>query len=120
MTPSEGQIQSFEAQPLDLTNRRKEMIVRIFLGGVTAILILPVMIILGVLIVKGSPVISWDFFFDEPRNGMTEGGIFPALLGTLWLVGVAMLASVPLGIAAAVYLSEYAPDNTLTRIINRA
>lgn len=120
MTLSEGQIHSFEAQPLDLSNRRKEKIVRIFLGGVTAILILPALIIMGVLIVKGSPVISWDFFFDEPRDGMTAGGIFPALLGTLWLVSVAMLASVPLGISAAVYLSEYAPDNTLTRIINLA
>jgi phosphate transport system permease protein len=55
-----------------------------------------------------------------PRNGMTEGGIFPALVGTLWLVSVALLASVPLGVAAAIYLSEYAPDNWLTRMINLA
>jgi phosphate transport system permease protein len=51
---------------------------------------------------------------------MTEGGIFPALLGTVWIVSVALLVSVPLGVAAAIYLSEYAPDNWLTRAINLA
>ena len=51
---------------------------------------------------------------------MTAGGIFPALVGTIWLVAVALLASVPLGVAAAIYLSEYAPDNWLTRSINLA
>jgi phosphate transport system permease protein len=51
---------------------------------------------------------------------MTEGGIFPALVGTLWLVGVALVVSVPMGVAAAIYLSEYAPENLLTRSINLA
>jgi phosphate transport system permease protein len=51
---------------------------------------------------------------------MTAGGIFPALLGTILLVLVALLASVPLGVAAAIYLSEYAPDNWFTRTINLA
>ena len=51
---------------------------------------------------------------------MTAGGIFPALIGTIWLVAVALLVSVPIGVAAALYLSEYAPDNTVTRIINLA
>src|SRR5690606_31503948 len=55
-----------------------------------------------------------------PTNGMTEGGIYPALMGTIWLVAIALLVSVPVGIAAALYLSEYAPDNWLTRIINLA
>jgi phosphate transport system permease protein len=51
---------------------------------------------------------------------MTQGGIFPALLGTVWLVGVALVISVPVGVAAAVYLSEYAADNWFTRAINLA
>jgi phosphate transport system permease protein len=51
---------------------------------------------------------------------MTAGGILPALVGTVWLVAVALLASVPVGVAAAIYLSEYAPDNGLTRLINLA
>ena len=84
----------------------------------TLLLILPVVIILGTLIYKGGPVLSIDFLFTYPVNGMTAGGIFPALLGTVWLVAVALLFSVPLGIAAALYLSEYAPDNWFTRLIN--
>jgi phosphate transport system permease protein len=51
---------------------------------------------------------------------MTAGGIFPAIFGTIWLVAVALLVSVPVGVAAAIYLSEYAPENWLTRIINLA
>jgi phosphate transport system permease protein len=65
-------------------------------------------------------MISLEFLFGNPTNGMTEGGIFPALLGTVWLVGVALLISVPVGVAAAVYLSEYAPNNWFTRTINLA
>ena len=84
----------------------------------TVLLILPVVIILGTLIHKGGPVISIDFLFTYPTDGMTAGGIFPALLGTVWLVAVALLCSVPLGVAAALYLSEYAPDNWFTRLIN--
>jgi len=72
------------------------------------------------LIWKGAPVISFEFLFTEPTKGMTAGGIFPALLGTVLLVLVALLASVPLGVAAAIYLSEYAPDNWFTRAINLA
>jgi len=86
----------------------------------TAILILPVILIMGTLIYKGAPVMSFEFLFANPTNGMTEGGIFPALLGTILLVIVALLASVPLGVAAAIYLSEYAPDNWFTRAINLA
>jgi phosphate transport system permease protein len=51
---------------------------------------------------------------------MTAGGILPALVGTIWLVAIALIASVPVGVAAALYLSEYAPDNWLTRLINLA
>ena len=69
---------------------------------------------------KGGPALSVDFLFTYPTNGMTQGGIFPALLGTVWLVSVALLVSVPLGVAAAIYLSEYAPENWLTRTINLA
>jgi phosphate transport system permease protein len=86
----------------------------------TSILVLPVIIILSTLVVKGHGIISWEFLTGVPTRGMTEGGIFPALVGTLWLVGVALVASVPLGVAAAIYLSEYAPDNWFTRVINLA
>ncbi len=86
----------------------------------TLLLILPVLIILVLLIVRGGPMLSWTFLFEFPTQGMTAGGIFPAFLGTIFLVTVALIASVPLGIAAAIYLSEYAGDNWLTRVINLA
>ncbi|NND72513.1 MAG: phosphate ABC transporter permease PstA [Rhodothermales bacterium] len=88
--------------------------------SMTLLLILPVLIILALLIIRGGPIISAEFLFEFPRSGMTAGGIFPALLGTILLVTVALLASVPLGIAAAIYLSEYARDNWMTRTINLA
>ena len=76
--------------------------------------------IIGLLVVRGAPAISFEFLFTEPLSGMTAGGIFPALIGTIWLVTVALIVSVPIGVAAAIYLSECAPDNWLTRIINLA
>jgi len=110
----------FEATLLNQKNLRKERLIKFLLGGMTGLLILPVVLILGTLIYKGGPVISFEFLFASPKNGMTAGGIFPALLGTVLLVLVALLASVPLGVAAAIYLSEYAPDNWFTRAINLA
>jgi phosphate transport system permease protein len=110
----------FAPTPLTERNRRIQRLVQILFGTMTVLLVLPVLVILGVLIWRGGPVLSIEFLFTEPTNGMTAGGIFPALLGTVWLVAVALLASVPIGVAAALYLSEYAPDNWLTRAINLA
>ncbi len=110
----------FQATELNQKNRRRQKLVRWLLLVMTVLLILPVLIILGVLIYKGGPAVSIDFLLTEPTNGMTAGGVLPALVGTVWLVAVALLASVPVGVAAALYLSEYAPDNWLTRAINLA
>ena len=108
----------FQASELNHRDRRTQRLYQVLFLVMTVLLILPVVIILGTLIVKGGPIISIDFLFTYPTDGMTAGGIFPALLGTVWLVAVALLFSVPLGIAAALYLSEYAPDNWFTRLIN--
>jgi len=97
-----------------------QRLVRVLFGLMTVLLVIPVLLILGVLIVRGGPALSFDFLFTAPTNGMTGGGILPALVGTVWLVTVALLASVPIGVAAALYLNEYAPDNWLTRGINLA
>ncbi|MBF0628096.1 MAG: phosphate ABC transporter permease PstA [Magnetococcales bacterium] len=101
-------------------NERIQKRVQFLFGVMLFFLIVPVVLIVGTLLVKGSGIISWSFLFHDPTNGMTEGGIFPALFGTIWLVTVSLLASVPLGVAAAIYLSEYAPDNLLTRLIQLA
>ncbi len=110
----------FAATELNIQNRRREGLVRLLFLVMTILLIVPVLMILGTLIYKGGPAISWEFLFADPIDGMTAGGIFPALVGTVWLVAVALLVSVPLGVAAALYLSEFAPDNWFTRAINLA
>jgi len=110
----------FATTDLNRRNRRKQVLVRTLFMLMTILLVVPVLVILGVLLVKGGPILSMEFLFTEPTDGMTAGGILPALIGTIWLVAMALLASVPVGVAAALYLSEYAPDNALTRLINLA
>ena len=110
----------FEISELNKRNRKTQKLFQILFMMMTLLLITPVLIILGTLIYKGGGIISVDFLFTHPTDGMTAGGIFPALFGTVWIVAVALLVSVPVGVAAAIYLSEYAPDNWLTRIINLA
>ncbi len=110
----------FAETALNQRNKGIQGLFRFIFLVMTLLLILPVAAILLTLVYKGGSLISIDFLFTYPTKGMTAGGIFPALLGTIWLVLVALLASVPLGVAAAIYLSEYAPDNWMTRTINLA
>jgi phosphate transport system permease protein len=69
---------------------------------------------------KGGGAISWEFLTEAPRRGMTEGGIFPAIVGTFFVTVITGILAVPLGMAAAIYLNEYARQNPLTRIIRLA
>ena len=110
----------FQATDLNRRNARIQGLYRILFGLMTLLLIAPVMIVLATLLYKGGSLISFEFLFTYPTDGMRAGGILPALLGTIWLVTVALLLSVPIGIFAAIYLSEYAGDNWFTRIINLA
>jgi phosphate transport system permease protein len=90
---------------------------------ITLIAVLTVLPIVGTIVfilIKGVPAISWEFISGFPHDGMRAGGILPAIIGTLYLTLGTALFSVPLGIAAAVYLAEYAKDNQLTRLIRLA
>lgn len=75
------------------------------------------LVILAFLIYKGIGVISWDFITEMPKEGMTEGGIYPAIIGTLVLVAGSMLFAFPIGVMAAIYLNEYVKDGWLKRFI---
>ncbi|MAY79434.1 MAG: phosphate ABC transporter, permease protein PstA [Deltaproteobacteria bacterium] len=110
----------FEATALNQKNARTQRWVSRLFSAMTLTLIAPVTAVLFMLIVRGSPAVSWAFLTEDPINGMTAGGIFPALFGTVCIVIGALIASVPVGVAAAIYLSEYAPDNWFTRVINLA
>ena len=85
------------------------------LAGILVLVILG--IILADIISKGVGVISWEFLTQSPRNGMTEGGIYPALLGTFAVSLITVIFSVPLGMFTAIYLHEYAHPGKVTRLI---
>lgn len=86
----------------------------------TLVVVLPVVVILAIIVAKGASAISWEFLFSMPRDGMSAGGILPAILGTLYLVLGAVLFAVPLGVAAAVYLVEYSGNNRFSRLVKLA
>ena len=69
---------------------------------------------------KGSSVLSWEFLTQKPRNGMTEGGIWPAIVGTFWVSIVTIVFAVPSGMFTAIYLNEYATQGRIIRIIRLA
>ena len=87
---------------------------------IAAIVVIPVLLIILSIFVNGIQALSWEFLTQPPRNGMTEGGIMPAILGTMILTIGTAIAAIPLGIGAAIYLAEYAGDNWLTRTIRLA
>ncbi len=90
------------------------------LALVTLITVAPIIAVSIYVLIQGLPAISWTFLTAPPTDGMRAGGILPAILGTFYLTLGTALFSVPPGIAAAVYLAEYAPDNRLTRLIRIA
>jgi phosphate transport system permease protein len=91
-----------------------------FLTLTAIITVIPIIAIVIFIFIKGIPAISWEFLTTFPSNGVKEGGIYPAIVGTFLLTIGTAIFSVPLGIGAAIYLSEYAPDNRWTRAIRIA
>lgn len=83
-------------------------------------MIIPLLAIIIHLLVKASPSLSWEFLLEVPKKGMRDGGIWPAFVGTLYLVVISLAISTPIGVLAAIYLNEYAKDNWFNRIINLA
>ncbi len=114
---SEGMFQSSSHERRNLST---QWLVRLLFAMVTTLLLIPVLGILMVLVVEGAPGLTWEFLTQKPSRLGAAGGIYPALVGTVWLTAVALLVSLPLGVAAAIYLSEYSRDNWLTRAINIA
>lgn len=91
-----------------------------FLLLATLLVIIPVGLIVILIIKNGIGAINWEFLATNPRAGMREGGIFPAIVGTLYLVLGAVLFALPLGVFASIYLTEYAKENYLTRLVKLA
>lgn len=87
---------------------------------ITALTVLPILAVIAFILIRGGGAVSWEFLTGFPHDGMRQGGIMPAIVGTFYLTLGTALFSVPLGVAAAIYLSEYAPENWLTRTIRIA
>lgn len=84
------------------------------------LVVLPVILIIGLIIKEGASAINWEFISAMPRQSMKAGGIFPAIIGTLYLVIGAIIAALPIGVLASIYLVEYAKDNFFTRMVKLA
>jgi phosphate transport system permease protein len=87
---------------------------------IALITVIPIIFVVVYIVIQGLPAISWEFLAGYPRSGMRAGGILPAIVGTFYLTLGTAIFSVPLGIGAAIYLSEYAPENRWTRMIRIA
>jgi len=106
-----------------VTNSRRLRVQRLGFAALTAASVLtvaPIVLVVAYIIVRGAPAIRWEFLTAFPSQGMKGGGILPAIVGTFWLTLGTAAVAVPLGVGAAIYLSEYAPDNRWTRAIRVA
>jgi phosphate transport system permease protein len=88
--------------------------------GMAILMIIPLLCIIGYLVYKAAPSLNWAFLVEVPRSGMREGGIWPAFVGTIYLVFISLAIAAPVGVLAAIYLNEYAKDNWFNRVINLA
>lgn len=84
------------------------------LRGLTYAVVAVIALVLGSVLAGGLPALDWELLSQPPRRAGAEGGVFPAIVGTLWLVAGTIAVALPLGVGAAVYLSEYAREGRLT------
>jgi phosphate transport system permease protein len=105
---------------MNITPQKQQKIGIALLVAISVLTVLPIVALIIYIIILGAPAISWEFLTSMPKDGMRAGGILPAILGTFYLTLGTALFSVPPGIAAAIYLVEYAPDNRLTQMIRIA
>ncbi len=103
-----------------LNPKLQEKIVFASLFLSTLIIVIPVILVVAVIVARGSSVLSFEFLTSMPRMGMKAGGIFPAIVGTFYLVVGTLIFALPVGIFCAIYLSEYSKRNLLTRVIELA
>lgn len=92
----------------------------LILGITMLMVIIPTVLIIGFIIYKGIGAISLEFITAMPRRGMTEGGIYPAIVGTLYLVFGTLAVALPLGIGSAIYLTEYAKKGKMLKLVRLA
>lgn len=101
-----------------MTNKKKKQSIAFWVFRLMTLVVVGILVwILGFLVIKGIGVISWDFLTEAPTDGMTGGGIFPAIVGTLCLVAGSMIFAFPIGVMSGIYINEYAGNNWMVRFI---
>ncbi len=100
--------------------RRKQKIIFSILWAAGAVVVLPVLMVVYFLITRGGGALSWEFLTQPPVNQMREGGIMPAIVGTVYLMIGTAVFSLPVGVLAAIYLNEYAKPGTFIRLARLA
>jgi phosphate transport system permease protein len=103
-----------------MSRQQRQVLAKILLTAAAAVAVVPIVVVIVFLFINGLKAISWQFLTQMPSNGMTEGGIMPAILGTVFLTLGTAVASIPLAVGAAIYLAEYAKDTPITRAIRLA
>jgi len=96
-----------------MDRNRKDKIIEGFTGLSVLVIILIIFLILFTVVKGGWPNLNWKFISDYPREGMTKGGIFPAIIGTAFMTLIMTVAAVPFGVITAIYLAEYANERSI-------
>ncbi len=102
---------------IDLKKRTSQKFAFGFFSLLSYLVVAILFVILGFIIIKGGSVISWDFLTKAPEEGMTKGGIFPAIVGTFYLIVGSSIISFPIGIMSGIYMNEYATNGKVVRFI---
>lgn len=110
----------FTTTSLDAKKSSRERWAKCVFMAMTVLLVVPLVAILVYLVVQAWPALSLELLFTNPKDNMTAGGIWSALIGTFFLVLTSLLVAAPIGVLAGVYLNEYAPDNWFTRMVHLA
>jgi phosphate transport system permease protein len=103
-----------------MSRQASQKIAFALLTVMAVVVVVPIVLVVAYIVVQGIGAISWEFLTTFPRNGMKEGGILPAIVGTVVLTFATAIASIPISVGAAIYLAEYARDTWLTRGIRLA
>lgn len=102
---------------IDAKKRSSQKLAFGFFTFLSYLVVAILFVILGFIIIKGGSVISWDFLTKAPEDGMTKGGIYPAIVGTFYLILGSSIISFPIGIMSGIYMNEYATNGKLVRFI---
>ena len=104
---------------LSRSKKRNQKVAFVFLGIIGYSIVAILIAILSFITYKGMGAISWDFITKSPEDGMTKGGIFPAIVGTFYLVIGSILFAFPVGVLAAIYMNEYVKDGFVKKFIKQ-